>query len=110
MLSKNYRLTKKGSFNYVYKKGESQQTRPLVLVYIKSKGSIKVGFSVSNKIGKAVIRNKVKRRLRAAVAKYLPQFKCSCQLVFVARLEILTLSYLQIERMVEKLLLKAALI
>jgi ribonuclease P protein component len=35
-------------------------------------GSLRVGFTASKKIGNAVVRNKVKRRLRAAASQLLP--------------------------------------
>ncbi len=109
MLAKKYRLTKHGSFNYVYRHGERHNRYPISLVYVKGGKGVKVGFSVPNKVGKAVYRNKVKRRLRAAAAVYLGSL-CPSQLVFSATEQAKTLTYAQIENAVGKLLSKAGLL
>lgn len=109
MLAKKYRLTKHGSFNYVYKSGERQNRFPIALVYVKGGKGVKVGFSVPNKVGKAVYRNKVKRRLRAAVAVYLGSLRPS-QLVIGATAEAKKMTYAQIEETVGKLFSKAGLL
>lgn len=70
---------------------------------------MKVGFSVPNKVGKAVYRIKVKRRLRAAVAVYMESLRPS-QLVFSATEQAVTMTYAKIEETVLKLLLKAGLL
>ena len=52
-------------FEYVYKKGQSAHSRSSVLFYLPKCGEKKVGYTASKKVGKAVIRNRAKRRMRA---------------------------------------------
>ena len=80
MLSKKYRLTKNGSFSYLYAHGSRAAEKPVRLNFVKSKSGVKIGFSVSNKIGHAVVRNKVKRRMRAIAAEYIKRLT-PCQAV-----------------------------
>ncbi|QNT78780.1 ribonuclease P protein component [Entomobacter blattae] len=64
-------------------------SRPgLVLQALEKRESsqIRVGFTVTKKIGKAVIRNRVKRRLRAVVRDILAQQAiCGGDLVLIGR-------------------------
>lgn len=108
MLAKAYRLTKHGSFNYVYRKGAPLFAGLISLVYVKGGKSLKIGFSVPNKVGKAVCRNKVKRRMRAAVQKYIGGIGCA-QMVFSAKTGATEMTYAEIETAVVKLLKKAGL-
>ena len=62
-----FSLKRNKTFRYVYRKGKSVPSRMLVMIYNKSKtGMVKVGFSVSKRIGNSVTRNRIKRRLREA--------------------------------------------
>ena len=110
MLPKVRRLTKNGSFGYVYKHGSCVYGKNMTLIYVNNtNASVRVGFSVNNKIGKAVVRNKVKRRMRAYTATVADKLS-GCQCVFVARIGIDRLSYRQISSEMEHLFKKAALL
>lgn len=74
MLKKPNRLTKRGSFAYVYRNGSRRSERALTLMFVNSKGGVRAGFSVPNKVGKAVVRNTLKRRLRAAFRSFCPMY------------------------------------
>ncbi|MCL2061303.1 MAG: ribonuclease P protein component [Firmicutes bacterium] len=74
MLSKKYRLTKRGSFTFVYNKGERKSDGPLRLTWVAAK-NLRIGFSVPNKVGKAVVRNQLKRRLRAVARQLLKKLR-----------------------------------
>ena len=64
------------------------QARAGVVVQAKARDDdvIKVGFTATKKIGNAVVRNRAKRRLRAAAEVMLPQFgKPGHDYVLIAR-------------------------
>ena len=73
-MEKQYRLRKNGQFRYVYKKGKGSACREISLAYVKGTRLL-AGFAVSKKIGNAVTRNRVKRRLREAFRLELPNLK-----------------------------------
>lgn len=81
MLDKKNRLTKRGSFSFVYKNGKVFSGKILVLSFVTAKSAPKIGFSVNNKVGYAVVRNKIKRRMRAIIRENLTGIK-NCQAVF----------------------------
>lgn len=102
-----YRLKKNRYFNYTYKKGKYYACKNLVLVYVKTGSEkLKAGFSVSKKIGKSVIRNKVKRRIREAFNKHIPFLKQDYNYVFIARRAITDDDYKKISSSVAYLLKK----
>lgn len=108
MLGKTYRLNKHGSFSYVYKKGKRLSEPDLVLFFTPAK-SARVGFSVSNKVGKAVVRNKVKRRLRASVGLRLKVIS-GCQAVIAANPSAAGRDFKTLDGEVDRLFKRAGLI
>jgi len=59
----------------------------LVVLYALPNGreTTRIGITASKKLGKAVVRNKVKRRLREAMKLYRPRIAGGWDLVFAAR-------------------------
>ena len=69
------------------------------------------GFSVSVKVSKrAVVRNKIKRRMRAAVSKVLSKVPAGNDVVIIARLRSASAEYQVIEKEIYSLLKKARLL
>lgn len=65
-MQKQFRLGSDRQFQYVYRRGKRVSCGELTLVYVSGRDR-RIGFSVSKKVGCAVVRNKVKRRLRECV-------------------------------------------
>ena len=70
-MQKKYRIRKNGQFQYVYRKGKNTGAKEIALVYVRA-GKLQVGFSVSKKVGNAVTRNKIKRRLKEMFRLQIP--------------------------------------
>jgi ribonuclease P protein component len=92
MASKRRRLSRSGEFDRVYRDGSSHATRYLVLYTFPRKDEeredVRLGVSVSRKVGGAVERNKVKRVLREAFWALSDQLPPRHDFVIVARSEI----------------------
>lgn len=94
MLEKSRRLTRKSVFNFMYKKGERVNASHLSIVYAPSKNAFgRFGFVVSNKVGKATKRNKVKRRMRAIVRENIKNIDNRYNFIIVARDNIADITY-----------------
>ncbi len=84
-MQKEYKLKKRASFNYIYRKGTVFSNDDFVLYTVKTKGALKVGFSVSKKVGGSVQRNRVKRQMRESVRLMIPEITPGYNIIFVAR-------------------------
>lgn len=97
MLPLKNRLKKRKEFAYIYKNGKKFNSKNLSIVCISSKkAECRVGFSVNNKIGKAVVRNKIKRQLREIVRKQLNNLRIHQNFVLIAHPTIVECDFLKI--------------
>ena len=86
MLKQKFRLKKKYQFNYVYRVGKTCHGKFLLLVFSPSKNkNVKIGISVSKKVGNSVKRNRARRIIREAVTPYLEKIKPNFNLIIVAK-------------------------
>ncbi|NEO15508.1 MULTISPECIES: ribonuclease P protein component [unclassified Moorena] len=68
----------------------------------------RLGISISQKVSKkAVVRNRIKRQLRAALRQLLPRLSPGWKLVVIVKPEARECEYAQLLRELEKLLVKA---
>ena len=101
-MKKVYSLKENSAFQYVYRKGRSQANKELVLLFVRQ-GKLRIGFSVSKKLGGAVTRNHIKRLLRESIRPRIPQLKCGYY-VFIARNAAATADFHAIDKSVDNLL------
>jgi len=106
--SRQYRLGRNRNYRFVYRRGKSHPSRNLVLIHLKGR-DLKVGFSVSGKVGNAVTRNRVRRWLREDVRKLRYRMKCG-KYVFVARHGIAGVPHAALTREMLRLLERANLL
>lgn len=94
MIKKENALKKRKQFNYLFKNGNYVSNEYFSIIYLKVKTkNFKIGYSVSKKIGKAVVRNKTKRRLKEVVRKFSGLIKNEYYIIIQAKEKITTLSF-----------------
>jgi ribonuclease P protein component len=88
-VQRRHRLSRSRDFDAVYRHGRSVSTRFLVLYWFErdddDNAGARVGLAVPKGIGTAVVRNKLKRRLRELFRERLPQLPQDSDYVLVAR-------------------------
>lgn len=111
MLPAACRITSSRDFRRVYRQGRKVGSRILTLYWQPNElGFIRFGFVVSKKIGRSVIRNRIKRLLREACRCHLHLFRQGCDVVLVAREGLKELSYKEIVKEVLSLSRQAKLL
>ena len=109
-MKKENRLKKRKQFNWTFKNGQKCYGKNLILVFNSSWAKdYKVGFSVTKKVGKAVVRNKVKRQIKEATRIYQNNIAPNHTLIFVAKPQIVDVEFSTIVKEVEFLLKKSGL-
>lgn len=92
------RLKRRADFLRIARRGRKWAAPGLILQaelrpdeYAPGRSGLRVGFTASRKLGKAVARNRCRRRLRAVVQRVLPvQAKEGFDFVLIARPQTLT--------------------
>jgi len=101
-------LTKKAQFDLVFNEGRSLMGKEIVIKALPNGLEIsRCGFTVSRHVGKAVTRNKIKRRLREILKQTPP--KPGWDIVFIARTHAAKADYKSLGKTVRNLLFRAGL-
>ncbi len=88
------RLKKNWDFKRVYRYGRTVVSRNIVLYYCPNGLEFnRIGFSISKKVGKSVVRNKIKRIYREAFVRVEKQLYKGYDFVLIARRPAVNVSF-----------------
>lgn len=93
------RLTRASEFARVKSEGSVQRGKLFMLgvLAVENSGPLRAGFITSRRLGRAVVRNRVRRRLREIVRRHQPGLRGSFWIVLIARAAAASASYAALE-------------
>ena len=84
-LLKSRRVRRHSEYVRIYDEGAKTSGRYLLAVIRQAEGPLRVGITVSRKVGGACVRNLVKRRIREALRQEMDASVSGWELVLIAR-------------------------
>jgi ribonuclease P protein component len=110
-MKQKYRLRRNSDFQRVRRIGQFYASPFMALAFLRNElDYTRFGFVVSKRLGTAVQRNKIKRRLREVTRLRTAQIKPGFDLIFIAKPPISRASYTEIEQFVVNLLKRSDLL
>jgi ribonuclease P protein component len=93
------RLLKHADFQAVYKNGRKHFSGNMTAFYRQNDRAAgpRVGFTVGKVLGGAVVRNRIRRRMRSAVRQHLRELAAPLDLVLHPRKSVLTIKFAQLD-------------
>lgn len=112
MLKSKNRLRDSEDFQRAIEQGKSVANRQVVIYFLpnEEQDDIRVGISVSKKLGKAVVRNRVKRLLRESIRSFLPFIHRKGDLIIIARQPLAEMNFDEVSASLSHCLKKAKLL
>jgi ribonuclease P protein component len=102
---KSSRLLKHADFQSVYKNGKKRFSGNVTLFFRDRDDTSgpRVGFTVGKVLGEAVVRNRIRRRMRAVVRERLPLLTRPLDVVLHPRKSVLTLEFARLDAEIQQL-------
>jgi ribonuclease P protein component len=110
-VERQFRLTRTTDFMRVRRSGKSYAHPLVVLITAQNdRSAVRVGISASHAVGKAVERNRAKRRIRACVSSMVDNIRPGNDMVLLARRPIEQASFTELCNAITGLLQRAGLL
>ncbi len=98
-MKKSFRVKREKDFKAIFKDGTSFANRKFVVYQLENQQNhFRVGLSVSKKLGNAVTRNQIKRRIRHILQSAKGSLLDHVDFVVIARKGVETLEYAEMEK------------
>ena len=98
-MKKSFRVKREKDFKAIFKEGTSFANRKFVIYQLENQQNhFRVGLSVSKKLGNAVIRNQIKRRIRHILLSVREHLADNIDFVVIARKGVEGLDYAEMEK------------
>ena len=112
ILPEIHKLKLNSDFRRAYGRGKSYSDPALVTYVLRNNraGVCRVGITTSKKIGNAVVRNRCRRVITAALNDIYSDISGGCDIVFVARYKTGRLKSTEIKRIMQKHLKSAGVV
>ena len=98
-MKKNFRVKREKDFKEIFQYGTSFANRKFVVYQLENqKSHFRVGLSVSKKLGNAVTRNQIKRRIRHILLSVREHLADNVDFIVIARKGVESLDYAEMEK------------
>ncbi|MEC2075603.1 ribonuclease P protein component [Metabacillus fastidiosus] len=109
-MNKKNRIKKNEDFQKIFKQGKSMANRQFVIYFLEREESeLRIGLSVSKKIGNAVTRNRVKRLIRQVFLEEKERIANNKDFIIIARKPAAEMSYEEVKSSLNHLFKKMKL-
>ncbi len=104
------KMKRSRDFKNVYKYGKSVSNQYIVMYFLENGTDVnRVGFSISKKVGKSVVRNRYKRLLYENFRLLDSDLKKGYDIIFIARNKIIESDFYTLGNAMRRLLKKSSL-
>ena len=111
MLPKAARIREEREFRAAFTRGRSYKGDLIVVYVLPRRGeAVRLGFTTVKKIGGAVERNRIKRLLREAAKRLMPNLRPGTDVIVLARTRAAGASLNELVAELEKLLVRAGVL